>query len=419
MDKVVVYYQSVEEDNQVFYYTLKIAKKNKQIVRKYPKKSDDHRYYELMSGYTTDEAGLRQYLSDLIKWADELKNHDDFKMRCFDFFEITNPRIPHIAYVQRYIKKHVEQFDPIDDNEYRYLESAKNRGIIYFDRSESEYDLYSYDFKGYFPECMTMIKIPYRTGQHTTLKKLPKVLEYGYYHVNITISDKMKKLFIPNEKNIYTHYAVEYARILKKKFGVEHVSIKLIKQQNNAYIYDADDLIDGKALFGKWYAQIKEWKEYYPKNRIVKLLSSSVWGFLCGKVKHYFTIDEPRFSELLEDGTPKYYLINELNTKNGVRYEVYDKQNPYRYKIARMKSFLCSYAVMRLGLTIMDKIDDVVRVQVDGISFKTPQVFNEPNLVPEDKLTGHVKFKLQGNGKPNINTYHNTTNGYKTASYKE
>jgi hypothetical protein len=40
----------------------------------------------------------------------------------------------------------------------------------------------------------------------------------------------------------------------------------------NAYVYDDKDLITGDMLFGRWYQALKELKNSFPKNPIVKML---------------------------------------------------------------------------------------------------------------------------------------------------
>ena len=84
-----------------------------------------------------------------------------------------------------------------------------------------------------------------------------------------------------------------------------------------------------------------------------------------------------------EDGSEYYKL---LNTKE-----------PYKLPI-RLKPFLTSYGRNKTARVALRMIDHVIRIHTDGLCFDKPYTVKSENLLPEDKTTGHIRFK-------NVNNY--------------
>jgi hypothetical protein len=63
-------------------------------------------------------------------------------------------------------------------------------------------------------------------------------LQYGFYKVKIiSNNENFNKVFIFNKENIYCHYDIQLAR------EFENVSIELILNEINSFVYYSDDLI--------------------------------------------------------------------------------------------------------------------------------------------------------------------------------
>src|SRR5690606_29949558 len=76
----------------------------------------------------------------------------------------------------------------------------------------------------------------------------------------------------------------------KKKFDV---TIELLQEDEfNGYLYDDDDIVDGKSIFHEWFSILNKIGQEYPKNKLIKYLISFAWGHLTRKNLVYMTQDE-------------------------------------------------------------------------------------------------------------------------------
>jgi hypothetical protein len=385
---------------------------------------------EIYKGYKKTEKGLMDYLQDILIWNEQLRTHHKMVTKCFNLFDLGSISMPlSIINLRRTASKLLGMFEEIDKDEIFYLETTRNSGTTYINpnKNDGEYiwKLWSYDYKGFYPECLCMIEIPLRKGRKIKYEKIPKKIPFGFYHAEIIITNEnAKKIFSNNCNNIYTNYSIEFARKLKKEFG--GVKIKLNKTiENNAYIYDEKDLISGGAIFETWYNQIEEWKNAYPENKLVKIISTDVWGQLSARRMYKITDDDPKFLESSRGKDTKYRIHKEIHKNGKILYCIYERLNPYWNYIARIKSFITSFSSARLGEVLMKKdLTKLIRIQTDGVSFTTPQEFdhndeNEKNLILDTKLTGVIKFSTTIKGNPNSNSYINISTGFETQDHIE
>ncbi|RZK10012.1 MAG: hypothetical protein EOO43_20715 [Flavobacterium sp.] len=107
---------------------------------------------------------------------------------------------------------------------------------------------------------------------------------------------------------------------------------------------------------------------------------------------------------LLRNKTAKYIS---MKAENGVEIWV-DPTDPYKYPLARMKSYLIAYARCFLSRMLVkrDLVPYVLRIHTDGIAFdreiEFPATFsyhnrNEYYPIPEDKSTGLLAWSSVSN----------------------
>ena len=183
-----------------------------------------------------------------------------------------------------------DYFDKITLKEYYYFEKTKNCGLTY--TKTGIFNCFGYDYKNYYGSILgnrnSTFKIPTKEGIEKQIEKLPKYLQYGFYKVKIiSNNENFNKVFIFNKENIYCHYDIQLAR------EFENVSIELILNEINSFVYYSDDLISSYKVFNTWYETIISLKKELNKtNSLIKLLSSSLWGYLSGNKIEIKTEDE-------------------------------------------------------------------------------------------------------------------------------
>jgi hypothetical protein len=245
--------------------------------------------------------------------------------------------------------------------------------------------------------------IPIDEGVEMQLKALPKLaknLYFGIYRCEITCNDpRFRFIFSFSKDKCYDYYAMKQAYKYQKQFDVK---IKLIHDDKpNLLCYS--EFITGEELFGNWCKVISTFKETYPKNKLIKHISASLWGTLSRKTTMFKTekqIDDENISIGIVPSKCDWLIRNIFHKHNGNDlYElVSSKKNIYEYNI-RLKTFLTSYGRNVCSELVMLDIDNVVRVYCDGVVFKKEQDINEINRLmkipvkPEAKTTGLINWK--------------------------
>ena len=244
-------------------------------------------------------------------------------------------------------------------------------------------------------------KYPSKQGKEIILEKLPLKradIKCGYYKVKITCdNDDFRKIFAFSQQHVYTHLSIKQAMMYKKMFNV---SIELVQNgKPNAYIYDDSCLISSSDIFDKWYDTLMQLKKLYPKNQLVKHLMSSVWGHLSRTNKLTKT-----YEQIIEEGlnigrTAKAeYLIEDRHIYPDKEYYVLvHRENPYKFPL-RLKSFITAYGRNRISQVVLLDIDNVIRIQTDGIVFNRPTVMVDKSFVPEKKTTGKIHWHHMNKG---------------------
>jgi hypothetical protein len=295
-------------------------------------------------------------------------------------------------------KKEDTVFDKIVLSEYNQFESTNNGGLLYLLANGSYKNCYGYDLKMAYASILgnknSSFKIAYKCGFEKMIIKLPKDLQYGIYRILITASDKnFLKIFKLNEKHFYTHYDLQFIRKFKIKYPDADVEMNLIiDDKPNVLVYYSKDVKLSNKIFGSWFIKIKKLKKEFPKNNLVKHLSSTLWGSLSHAKTYFMNSDE--FFDKFDD--EKFILIDCKFVKMTQYYKVVDTSKGFYKTSFRLKPFITSYCRCKIAQTIVDNdlISNVIRINTDGIILDKKFDFSkyDKEFVAEEKSTGNIKF---------------------------
>jgi hypothetical protein len=237
--------------------------------------------------FTLDNEGLKLYAGALVKANDEIKNSKllPFKYCIFDN-EIRNKKTKVTSTIYRSSatmaltffkrltpKSTYAMLDPLTPDEVKLSNLCINTGIYHCSKDIEIENAFSYDYRLYYPSLLASENFffPCKPGHYiefTDIDMTNLKIDYGYYHCQIAIkNENCKKVFMFNKNNYYTHYDLLIALKLHKQYGSVEIT-PLGKAE--------DELVCGHDIFN----YVKLLKEKFPKNIIVKLLSSSLWGYL-------------------------------------------------------------------------------------------------------------------------------------------
>ena len=133
-----------------------------------------------------------------------------------------------------------------------------------------------------------------------------------------------------------------------------------------------------------------------PENKLVKHMMSSLWGYLSEKKKYCVPIEElnNRKDWGLETDLHKEYYLSDYCEDVGNTYATLKKRkNKYLYDI-RLKPFLLSYARNVLAdIAYNNHPEEIVRMYIDNIVYKSNVKFDVPDMVREEKTSGLITWK--------------------------
>jgi hypothetical protein len=416
----IFYYNLSDGNVNTYNYT---TKKFKEIA--YSEVLKLKRHYSLPIGMEKTNEVLKQFADDFFPWIEELKNNDIFSI---DYLKYKSHDTACIQLFKQLCNGKYEDIEEIDPIEYEFIESCNNFGLLYCE--QGKYDCYGYDFSSQYPSIMAsdLFQFPKCKGTLRTLTKLHivdgkiKNIQDGMYKVKITSDDyRFKKIFGFSRKNVYTHTSLFFAMYCIREEGYD-VKIELINEMINCYIYDKKDIVSGCTVFSYWHKMLFQLKEKFPKNKLIKLVTSSLWGRLTQHNKKYKSddeiIDEDLDVALNYDRNHDYYIRDsKLNGKGIEINELVNCRKPYYYNLARMKPFLLAKAREITGRVGLQYIDDVVRICIDNVTFNKQHddvMYNKRKikLIKETKTSGIIKWR-------NARCYKNFTTGYQSKHFKD
>ena len=349
--------------------------------------------YALFKGYEMTDDGIKQFGKDFRLWCRELLSNNILKI---DYKKYYRHESAVELTFRRLCKGKYEDHAQIGKIENRWINACFNAGLTYCD--PGTYESYGDDFSSYYPRLLAYgdLMIPSRAGKEKIRKKLKKRsrLKTGYYRVKITCNDNyFKKIFAFSPRHIYTHSSLQQAMKYKKQFNV---TIALfLDGKPNAYLYKDKHLVQCNDIFRNWFDKLYIIKEAYPKNKLIKHLTSSVWGHVTARTKIYKT-DKQLESSDLDWGisNKRDWVIDRFEDDgNGNKfYTLLSTNEPYKYQL-RIKAFLMALARNKIAEIALLDIHNVIRIHTDNVTFKVNHYnLNIPNLLREDKTSGLINW---------------------------
>ena len=376
---------------------------------------------------------LKTYANDLVSWSTELKNCKSLTasidyMKSYKYGDKTFYRSHHemvLTFYKMYGGNatsksqtpskqigtfHYAQINPIKYHEYKFFEACYNGGLTYLRENKKFYkNCYGYDFKMCYPELMSSknFKIPCDEGQElildsfdSVLDKKTRMIKFGLYRCDIdTVSPSVvwdeyngqifHMVFKYSPNKTYTHTDLNFLKVQFPEVGFRLIQDGL----PNALTYN--DFVTGEQMFGFWLKRIYDLKKEMPKNKLVKHLSSKMWGHLIEGNSSQLS-DEQINEQKIKFGSGSdctHIYLDEIVRKDGSVLNVISPKNKmYKHQI-RIKPFLLSEARVKIAMVALREPEHVIRIQTDGIVFDKPfdaRAFN--NFVAEEKSTGSFYY---------------------------
>jgi hypothetical protein len=292
-------------------------------------------------------------------------------------------------------------FDDISLNEEIFFERCNNGGLLY--NKDGSYDnITTYDKRMFYPSILgsQYFKFPICEGKICDFNKIPiQSFRYGIYPVKVISNDPMfNKVFSFSKDNHYTHISLNFVRYYNKTYAKPNNQIQLeVAGDKQLVWYKNDWLIDSSKIFANWYHQIKGYKNAAPRNKLIKRMTSAAWGSLIKKTVIIKTEDEIIESDMdigdsMDVKDNRYYIKRDMGNK----FELIDLTKPiYNYKF-RIKPFLTSFARDVMAKQALTNIDNVIRIQIDSITYDTDITIEAYEFIKE-KDKSNCSAKIIGN----------------------
>lgn len=381
---------------------------------------------KLSNGITLKEL-LKDYCESILTWRNEILNCECL-IKKFDFFKTfikkdktrfqntigSNIMWFYNSYSSRIHK--ANNWDSITWKEYLWYEKPYNGGLMNY--KEGTYKCIGYDFQMSYPTILASDMVisnevkdfyfPISEGKETYIFELAKKPEIGLYRVKIECKNEVFNFIfnIKNDTNVYTHTDIEFCYKHRKQFKI-HIKL-IIDDEPNALLYPGyKKTINGKHVFKPWYDRLKALKKELPNNGLIKMMSSSIWGYLSKLNKRYYTdeeLDENKIEFDYDDVKDLQYLcLKENENKSGeTDYQLIKKDKPYCYNY-RLKPFITSFQrILIAEIAITIGANKIVRINTDNITFDRSLLTEDdlielskisPTFIQEDKTTGHFNIE--------------------------
>lgn len=337
--------------------------------------------------YYFDDECLKTFATMFHEWCNELETDKDFKIMYNNYY--THNTAVTLTF-KRLANKVYESFERIKIMEHMLHGMCFNGGLQRLVKKyvNQEIQCYTYDFSAKYPSIMSSDEflIPITKPKGYILTDIPTKFELGIYHVNIKCKDKnFRKIFSFSKNDYYTNISLNFALKYKERFGI---TIEFIQDgDQNAFIYDK--YVKGSEIFGTWFEQLIKLKQKYPKNGLVKHLTSSLWGHII----------HPKVIRAKPEDLDKYknndkFALKDMHGKVDRTYDFYDLDNLYNFNI-RIKPFVTSQARCDIAEVILDgdNMDYFVRAQTDSATFTREIDYKKfTGLRPEEKSTGMIHW---------------------------
>ena len=396
MNKFIVWYKTSDQRFRVCYSDTHILCTLDNIS------SRTSNQFELISKIKASDEVLINFCEAIVVYRNEILSTKKL-LKPFDYFDnsltLDAGSIYYrthsnniINFMKRFIKREYLQFEAITIFEESMFVKCNRGGLQQC--TPGVYDCWAYDMKMFYPSIMAHkdYYIPGKEGVREQILEIPKIFKFGIYNIKITSSDaNFQKVFSFSKHSHYTHYSLNFVLAYNSKSG-NTVAMELLSKE--ALLYSEESLVSGFKIFNCWYNRLLELKTEFPKNLLVKKLSSTCWGEL-QQHQMISKTEEEVIKEKLSisfDDYSKDYIIDDIIVKDsGDVYKLIPTKNLYKYNL-RMKAFITDYARVFMANIALSDIDDVIRIQTDGIVYSQPKKFKNQNFVPELDKTGTFEW---------------------------
>ena len=407
-------------------HNFQLHAKRYKLTNKYNYDDTNKNTEEFMAQCINPE--LKEYCKNLQTWTTEIENS---KMRTSKFQYMLNNKIcNHNINIRRFMastfsKKAndiIKSFPPITFTESQCIESTFNAGLAKFHGIKNQnYNVLTYDFKmSYLTLMASKLKMfgenqdfnfPSCEGeiQDIELKFLKKVNRYKYlkvgiYHFKI-ITDNVDflKWFQFNHLNHYTELEMNFLFDIADDYNIVFENL----QEHMIF----NETVNGYNIFNEFYNRSKELKQEFPKNALVKQLSSASWGYLSESNCKFYTEEElddkPEIVTTvsrneIEDEHTHYIVdvVNKINLNQTV-YKIQDLKKPYVTNF-RIKPWITAFQRIQLySIIIHIGFNKVLRYHTDSVSFNK-DLLNDDDIeklnaisntfIYEDKTSGNMFY---------------------------
>ena len=388
----IVYYKSIYCDLR----TYNSLTKTFETVHKLPKTISN---FYLLKNYMNTDEDLIRFCNDMRIATDQIKTKIGFdyiapyKNRKGEFVKARS----HYANIEMFFKyithksiySHHEQ---INNVEAKWMSKTFNGGLTYI--KPGTYQAHGYDFSNYYGNILgtkSDFVIPCRPGREQKITKLPVKIKFGFYNIIVKSDDEnFNKVFEYSKHNVYTSNDIRFIRVCQETMKIT-IDINM-DCEKNAYIYNKDSLNSPHVIFQHWFKKIIELKKEFPKNMLLKCLSSTLWGVLSKSNCRTVSEEEGDKMNIGLDERAEYILKDFITGSNGKSsYVIIPSERQY-YHPFRFKSFITSYARTKIALIALNNIDNVIKIQTDSIVYDKEIQHNIKTFIPDPKSTGLIQF---------------------------
>ena len=397
-------------DGKKFYYIKDLSTEE---INKLYKMKHKVSYKKLRRDYNTEDI---KELHDLYK--KDCEQLEEYGIKVLNSYSLQKVIFQMLKLDLRYLNIQTEKIKDIV--EYEIISYGTKGGYNYVYKTDTIFhNVYSYDVKSSYPSILNHpdFKIPIKKGEYkfiypemfkkyTELKKdkngFYKIeLQYGFYKCKISKNKKSENFddfslskkednrefdnvkfddFRFNEHNIYTHFDILLAKILGYNVELlnENIHNHLISENNkpwNCYTFKKEKLIDSNIIFRKIVKRLYDIKQKCKNNKIIKTLTSGIWGNLCDDKTYYTKTYEIENGNYNIDLGNEFYIMdikpNKKDEDNLIDC-IYKKVDLLtRTSLFRMKPFLLSFQRYIMYIEFIKKIEDeggkILKIKIDGV----------------------------------------------------
>lgn len=351
-DKYIYLYQKHDETTKIVYNGSKYDKMKNEVLFQISSRPFEHSFILVRSETTTPEE-MKEEHKQYISMIDDIIKITDGKINMFRTGSFGRTALSLFTDINKI------EAEPIKEFEFKYLE---NGGGIRYAQKGYEGEAYKYDINSYYPSLMLSkyIRIPITEGKliDITTEELEekRSVKFGVYHADIKCDNDV--MFSTMNKNMYSHYEINYA----KKLGLKIIVL------GPALVWDAEQTIPFYKLFNKYINYLYPLKN---KHKKIKIIMNALWGSLCSKSGG----DDKKILMNYEDISTSKHIIKRItpldNTMTKCEVIIESDVRFYKTSFPRMKPFLLGFARVNMHKTF-DKIgyDNILWSHTDSIISK-------------------------------------------------